>query len=58
MQYDTVSGVATGVVFVNTHVLYTKYSVADPGFDLTGGVDLVNEGGGSRGRKIIGYVDG
>jgi len=50
MQYDTVSGIATGIVFFNTHVLYMKYSVAVPGFDLTGGGDLVNEGGGSRGR--------
>jgi len=28
-------------------------SVADPGFDLRGGVDFVNRGGGGGGRKSL-----
>jgi len=51
MQYDALSGIATGVVFFNTHVLYMKYSVAVLGFDLTGAWTWSTREGGSRGRK-------
>ena len=32
---------------------FVTYTVADPGFDLSGGVDFLNGGGGRKALKVL-----
>ena len=35
------------------YTFYPTFTVADPGFDLRGGVDVVNKGGGRKSLKVL-----